>query len=111
MRRRQFLGLVGGAATWPLAAHGQQDRVRPLIGWLGGSTREAANRNHDAFLQGLREYGYEDGNTINVVHRWADGDLSRLPALAKELVALNPRVIVSAAASNNVALMQTTADI
>src|SRR5712672_2894491 len=77
MRRREFLGVLGGAAAWPLPGHAQQGRVRPLIGWLGGSTRQAASRNHDAFIQGLRQYGYEDGKTIDMVYRWAEGSLSQ----------------------------------
>jgi putative tryptophan/tyrosine transport system substrate-binding protein len=111
VRRRTFIGVVGGAVAWPLAARAQQGRIRPLIGWLGGSTIQAASRNHGAFIQGLREYGYEEGKTIDVVYRWADGNLSRLPSLAKELVAAKPRLIVSATPANSIALMQTTADI
>ena len=110
MRRREFIGLVG-SATWALAARAQQVHKRPLVAWLGGSTPSAGARNHNAFLQALKEHGYEDGKTIELVRRWADGDLSRYPALAKELVALNPDVIVAAAQPGNVALMQATATI
>jgi putative ABC transport system substrate-binding protein len=112
LRRREFITLLGGAAAaWPLAARGQQARTRPLVGWLGGSTQTAGARNHNAFLQELKERGYEDGKTIDIVHRWANGDLSLHPVLAKELVALNPDVIVAAAAPGSVALMQATAAI
>lgn len=110
--RRSFLSLLGiAAAAWPVGAWGQQMRARPLVGWLGGSTPEAAVRNHNAFLQGLREFGYEDGKTVDIVYRWANGDYSQLPMLAKQLVALNPDIIVSATTANSVALMQTTATV
>ena len=112
MKRRAFIAaLVGAAVAWPVWAKAQQMRARPLVGWLGGSTREAAVRNHNAFLQGLREYGYEDGRTIDIVYRWANGDYSQLTMLAKQLVELNPDLIVSATTANSVALMQTTATI
>lgn len=112
MKRRDFVASIGAAVVQPLAVRAQQQpHTRPLVGWLGGSARAAAVRNHDAFLQGLREHGYEDGKTVDIVYRWADGDLSRLPTLAKELVTLNPDVIVSATSANSVTLMQTTATI
>jgi putative ABC transport system substrate-binding protein len=112
MRRREFFGLVGGAvAGWPHAVSAQQRRARPLVGWLGGSSQTAGARNYNAFLQGLKEHGYEDGKTIDVVHRWADGDLTRQPVVAKELVAVSPDVIISAATPGSVALMQSTATI
>ena len=65
-------------------------------------------RNHDAFVQGLREHGYEDGKNVDIVYRWADGDISRLPELATELVALDPAVILSAANAGTIALRQAT---
>jgi putative ABC transport system substrate-binding protein len=110
MRRRQFIAL-GAAAAWPFAAKAQQAKKRPLIGWLGGGTPTTGARSLEAFLRGLREYGYEDGKTIDIVYRWAEGDLVRFPALAKELTALSPDVIVSASSPGNIALMQSTASI
>jgi putative ABC transport system substrate-binding protein len=82
-----------------------------LIGWLGGSAPGVATRNLNSFLQGMREHGHEDGKNIDIVYRWADGDASRLPALAKELVGLNPNVIVSAASNANPILRQETTTI
>lgn len=111
MRRREFLAGLGSAAALPCALRAQSRRTRPLVGWLGGSTRDVAARNHAAFVQGLTEHGYEDGKTVDIVYRWAVGDMSRLPALAKELAALDPDVIVSATSATSVALMQTTATI
>ena len=112
MRRREFITLIGGAAAaWPVAGSAQQARPRPLVGWLGGATPKLGARNHDAFLQGLREHGHEDGKTVDIVYRWAEGDLSRLSTLANELVALNPTAILSAATYGNVVLMQSTATV
>ena len=111
MKRREFMTLLGGgAAAWPLAARGQAARKRPLVGWLGGGSQheQVAMRNHDAFVQGLREHGYEDGKNVDIVYRWADGDISRLPELATELVALDPAVILSAANTGTIALRQAT---
>jgi putative ABC transport system substrate-binding protein len=65
----------------------------------------------NVFLQGLREHGYEDRKSIDIAYRWANGDSSRLPLLAKELVALDPNLILSATGPGNVALMQSTASI
>jgi putative ABC transport system substrate-binding protein len=111
MRRREFITLLCGAvAAWPLAARGQAARKRPLVGWLGGSSQDeqVAMRNRDAFVQGLREHGYEDGKNVDIVYRWADGDISRLPQLATELVALDPAVILSAANTGTIALRKAT---
>jgi putative ABC transport system substrate-binding protein len=78
--------------------------------WLGGGSQnnQVATRNRDAFVQGLREHGYEDGKNVDIVYRWADGDISRFPELATELVALDPAVIVSAANTGTIALRQVT---
>ena len=111
MRRREFITLLGGVVTaWPLAARGQAARKRPLVGWLGGSSQheQVAMRNRDAFVQGLREHAYEDGKNVDIVYRWADGDISRLPQLATELVALEPAVILSAANTGTIALRKAT---
>ena len=111
MKRREFITLLGGAAVaWPVAARGQAARKRPLVGWLGGGSQnnQVATRNRDAFVQALREHGYEDGKNVDIVYRWADGDISRFPELATELVALDPAVIVSAANTGTIALRQVT---
>jgi putative ABC transport system substrate-binding protein len=82
--RREFITLLGGAAAaWPFAARGQAARKRPLVGWLGGLSQHhpVAMRNRDAFVQGLREHGYEDGKNVDIVYRWADGDISRVPRI------------------------------
>ena len=86
MKRREFIALVGGAASWPLSALAQQPKV-PTIGVLvignispGQFWRE--------FRQGLRDLGYVEGQNIRFEFRSAEGHLDRLPELAAELVRL-----------------------
>lgn len=111
MRRRDFIQLAAGAAlVWPHAARAQA-RPGPLVGWLGGSSRQMGSQYLEAFLEGLKEHGHAESKTIDMIYRWADGETSRLPVLAKELVRLGPKVILSASPPVNLTLMQTTADI
>jgi putative ABC transport system substrate-binding protein len=102
MRRREFIAALGGAAAWPLAAHAQQPRTVPRIGFLvtGSIETPEARASLKAFYQGLREYGYIDGQNILVEVRAADSKVERFPALASELVRLNVDLIV---ASNSLA--------
>jgi putative tryptophan/tyrosine transport system substrate-binding protein len=85
MRRREFITLFGGAATWPLAARAQQQAV-PVIGWLGAASPETNTDRMRAFHQGLKEMGYVEGDNVTILYRWAEGHVERLPALAAELV-------------------------
>jgi putative tryptophan/tyrosine transport system substrate-binding protein len=93
MRRREFVSLFGGAVTgWPIAARAQQPAV-PLIGFLSSRGREDSAAHTAGFLQGLKAFGYIDGQTARIEYRWATGDYGRLPILAKELVALQPAIM------------------
>jgi putative tryptophan/tyrosine transport system substrate-binding protein len=95
MRRREFIALLGGAAAaWPLAARAQQPAGQPLVGLLSPLSATAAGRNIAAFRQGMRDLGYLEGRNVAFALRFAEGDVTRLPALAHELVNLNPAVIV-----------------
>jgi putative ABC transport system substrate-binding protein len=94
MRRREFIGLLGGAAAvWPLAAHAQQPKM-PTIGALviGNINPEQFWRE---FRQGLRDLGYVEGQNIQFEFRSAEGHLDRLPELAAELVRLKTDIIVT----------------
>ena len=86
MRRREFITLIGGAAAaWPLVAVAQQPAM-PVVGFM--SARSPSDSVHlvEAFRQGLKDGGFVEGHNITVDYRWAHGDYSRLPALARELV-------------------------
>jgi ABC-type uncharacterized transport system substrate-binding protein len=95
IERRKFLGTLGGVAAWPLAARAQQVSTRrPLVAVLSAVTRER-NLPLNAFVQGMREFGYVEGENIDIEYRFAEGRLDRFPALADELVRLSPNVIVA----------------
>jgi putative ABC transport system substrate-binding protein len=97
MQRRQFIaGLASLSAVRPSDVRAQASTKRPLIGGLGGASRQVANLNFSNFLQGLHDYGYVEGKTISLVEKWADGNVGRQPALAEELVRLKPEVVVTA---------------
>src|SRR4051812_28180929 len=85
MRRRCFLGILGGAAAWPIAAHSQQPAI-PVIGFLSSNSLGSSDDRVRAFRQGLSEADYVEGRNVAIEYRWADGDYDRLPALTRELV-------------------------
>jgi putative tryptophan/tyrosine transport system substrate-binding protein len=89
--------LIGGAAAWPVTARAQQPSLsrRPLVGYLITGSREGMAYLSTPFLNRLREIGYIDGQTIDIATRYADLDVARLPALADELVRLQPDLIVA----------------
>jgi putative ABC transport system substrate-binding protein len=95
MKRRDFIRLVGGAATaWPLAASAQKPAKRYRIGILE-TISPALNAAHlDAFRNGLRELGYVEGQSYTIEYRSADGRANRFPDLAAELVRLGVDLIV-----------------
>ena len=76
IRRREFIALVGGVATWPLCAHAQTKM--PIIGFLGPASAAAMSTWTDAFVQRLRELGWIEGRTVALEYRWADGRSDRL---------------------------------
>ncbi|TAL44365.1 MAG: ABC transporter substrate-binding protein [Salinibacterium sp.] len=95
MRRREFIVLLGGtAAAWPLAAEAQQAAKVARIGYLSPNLA-ASPHLRDAFLQGLRDLGYVEGQNLVIEYRDAEGELERLPALAAELIALKVDVILA----------------
>jgi putative ABC transport system substrate-binding protein len=95
VKRRAFITLLGGAATWPLAARAQQLGKVPTIGFLGSTTPAAQSELTAAFIQRLRELGWVDGRTVAIEYRWAEGRSERFAELAAELVRLKVDVIVA----------------
>ena len=102
MRRRDFITLLSGAAAaWPLRAGGQQPAM-PVIGFLHPTSPDAFPDRLRGFRQGLKETGYAEGENVMIVHRFAENQIDRLPAMAGELV--TRRIAVIAAANSPPAL-------
>jgi putative tryptophan/tyrosine transport system substrate-binding protein len=95
MRRREFIALLSGAATWPVAVRAQSSRKLPRIGFFSVVARERNQQMIDAFVNSLRELGFVENQDFDFVYRSADGHLDRLPTLADEMIALQPDVILA----------------
>jgi putative ABC transport system substrate-binding protein len=83
MKRRDFIALLGSAATWPLAAHAQQT---PLVGFLSGQSPDGYSHLSDAWRQGLNEEGFVEGQNVAIEYRWANNQYDRLPEMAADLI-------------------------
>jgi putative ABC transport system substrate-binding protein len=94
MRRREVITLLGGAATWPMAARAQQ-RVVPVVGILEAGAAETNPNTATAFRKGLSETGYIGGQTVAIEYYWAEGQYDLLPKLAAELVRRRTAVIIT----------------
>ena len=99
MRRREFITLFGGAAAaWPLAAGAQQPAI-PVVGFLRSSSIERSPHLVAAFLQGLKEAGYLEGQNVTIAYRSAEGQYDRLATLAADLVQRRVNIIVATGGS------------
>jgi ABC-type uncharacterized transport system substrate-binding protein len=96
VRRREFIGLVGGVAVaWPLAARAQQ----PLVGFLSSRSPGESADLVTAFRTGLRQMGFVEGQNVIITFRWAEGHYDRLPGLSSDLVDVHASVIFAAGGS------------
>ena len=110
MRRREFIGFLGSAVAFPLAAHAQQgDRIR-RIGVLHGRAADdsAAQARVAVFRQALQELGWTDGRNLQIDYRWSGGNPADTRKYATELVALSPDVILTNSAAVLAPLLETT---
>ena len=114
LRRREFISLLGGAATtWPLAARAQPSARPKLIGFLltGSLNSKEGRANPDAFREGLRVLGYSEGHDVVIEYREAQGNIERFTKLARELTDLKVDVIVASNTPAALASRQATSTI
>jgi len=98
MRRREFITLIGGTATWPLTARAQQQAQRvPVVGFLHPGFSDSGSPAFDALREDLREGGYVEGDSMKLEARWARGRPELLPQLTQELIQLRPAILVATA--------------
>src|SRR6516165_2123634 len=95
MRRRNFISLVGAAASWPLAARAQQRPAMPVVGLLDSRSPEALTDRLRGFRQGLKDTGYVERENVAIEYRWAENKMDRLPELTAELVRRQVAAIVT----------------
>src|SRR5262249_13622322 len=111
LKRREFIKLLGGAAAWPLAARAQQPeqmrRIGVLMGWPESDPEARSERG--AFVKELQKLGWVDGRNLRIDTRWANpADPESMHRYAKELVALQPDLILSHSTPATAALLQET---
>jgi ABC-type uncharacterized transport system substrate-binding protein len=110
MRRRDFVRLMGGIGTWPLAARAQQrERMRRIgvLMHLAADDPDGQNRLA-AFLQGLQETGWAVGRNVTIDVRWAAADVEAMKRFAQELVALQPDLIFTSSTPATATMVQAT---
>jgi putative ABC transport system substrate-binding protein len=108
VRRREFITLLGGAAiAWPVAAQTQQP-LSPVVGFLSGRSPAEAAGAVAAFRKGLSEIGFVEPQNVTIDFRWAEGQLDRLPALARKLVDRPVAVIAALGGSDSIAKAATS---
>jgi putative ABC transport system substrate-binding protein len=107
--RREFITLLGGTAVaWPVGARAQQAGKLPTIGFLGQTTLSGGSEWVAAFVQRLHELGWNEGRTIAIEYRWAEGREERFAEIAAEIVRLRVDVIVTSGTPQVLAVKQAT---
>jgi putative ABC transport system substrate-binding protein len=107
MRRRKFLGALGGAIVMPRVVRAQQAKM-PTIGFILGGSSASQRTWADAFALGLRQLGWIEGRTIVIEHRWADGRKDSSAEIVSEFVGRKIDVIVSGGTEGALAAKQAT---
>jgi len=110
MQRRQFIALLGGAVTWPLAARAQQDQRGRRIGVLSPLAEDDPESliRRPAFEQALKALGWTNGTNLRIDYRWAATDAERIRQLVAEIIALEPDVILTSGSFVVPLMMQGT---
>ena len=113
MRRREFIAGLGGATAWRVVAHAQQPERQRHVGVLMGWSESDPKYHADfvAFTEALARFGWTVGGNLLIEQRWTNAEVTRIAPLAKELVALNPDVILSSTTPVTVALHRETSAI
>jgi putative tryptophan/tyrosine transport system substrate-binding protein len=110
VRRRDFITLIGGAAAWPILARAQQgDRMRRigvLMGWAESDPE--AKSDLAAFVKVLEQLGWEGSRNLLIETRWAGGNADQMRTFAKELVEMQPDVILANTTPVTAALQRET---
>jgi putative ABC transport system substrate-binding protein len=110
MRRREFITGIGATAAWPLAAGAQQgERVRRIGVLVWGDENDRVAKTYvSAFTQALGDLGWTDGRNVRMDLRWCGDDINRIRALARELVGLQPDIILATSTPTTVAVQRET---
>ena len=110
MRRRELIAGLGSAAAWSLVARAQQaDRVRRIGVLLPFDEKDPVIKSRiSAFTQALAELGWTNGRNVRMDLRWGHGDINQIGALAQELVALRPDIILTNGTPETIALQRET---
>jgi putative ABC transport system substrate-binding protein len=110
MNRRAFIGLLGGAAAWPLVAHAQQAKRMRGVGVLLGTDANdpEGQARAAAFLQGLQELGWSVGRNVRIDIRWTAGNADEARKYAAELIALAPDVLLTPGTPAAAVLLEAT---
>ena len=108
MRRREFLGVLGGTAVWSFAALGQQSAKLPTIGFFDATSPATQGPLAATFVQRLRELGWSDGRNVTIEVRWGEGRRERYNEIVAEFVRLKVDVIVTYAVPAVIAAKRAT---